>query len=280
MSPQSSPGGGSAVLTPGQPPLTSLESETLKQRFAEDGFLIIRDVVSPERLADLHTALVQSYQTAIRSGVLFSGGGMLSGHLNCLPGEGARFVLETLQARGIIDLIRQLHPRVTRLPNVGCNFNLPGSATQHYHTDRPFAHDFMIVNVAVVDTTLENGAMEIIPGTHKKFLKYTRFVLERPQRNSIRLPMKRGDVLVRTSNTWHRGMPNRTPVPRPMLAFTWEDGGSASEDPFAAEGGKIHFLPNWFKPTRLGRVREHLFVRVPMIYSAFRFARSLCDKDY
>ncbi len=49
------------------------------------------------------------------------------------------------------------------MPNVGGNFNLPGSHTQHWHIDRPFAQDFMIANVAVVDSNLENGATEVIP---------------------------------------------------------------------------------------------------------------------
>jgi hypothetical protein len=75
-------------------------------------------------------------------------------------------------------------------------------------------------------------------------------------------------------------MTNRTAVPRPMLAFTWEDGGSNDADPFSANGGNIRFLPNWFKPTRLGRLREQLFVKVPISYSALRFARSLIDKEY
>jgi hypothetical protein len=29
----------------------------------------------------------------------------------------------------------------------------------HYHLDRPFTRDFMIANVAVVDTDVQNGAM-------------------------------------------------------------------------------------------------------------------------
>jgi hypothetical protein len=65
-----------------------------------------------------------------------------------------------------------------------------------------------------------------------------------------------------------------------MLAFTWEDGGSSNPDPFSANGGAIRFLPNWFKPTRLGRMREQLFVKVPVAYSALRFARSLFDSEY
>jgi ectoine hydroxylase-related dioxygenase (phytanoyl-CoA dioxygenase family) len=259
---------------------TASELEKLKLEYASNGYFVVRDVVSGERLAELHEALTREFDTSSRSGTLFSGGGLVSGHLNCFPGAGARFAYDTLQERGIIDLVKQLHPTVLRLPNIGCNFNLPGSHTQHYHIDRPFTRDFMIVNVAIVDTVIENGAIDVVPGTHKRFYKYTRFVLERTRRNAVRVPLNRGDVLVRSSNVWHRGMTNRTSVPRPMLALTWEDGGSDHPDPFGVDGGKIRFLPNWFKPTRVGRLREQLFVKVPITYSALRFARSLLDSEY
>jgi hypothetical protein len=260
--------------------LTGSEIENSKQAFARNGYFILRNVVSAARLIELHQALAREFDAASKSGALFSGGGLVSGHLNCFPGAGARFAYDTLQERGIIDLIVQLDPRVLRMPNIGCNFNLPGSHTQHYHLDRPFTRDFMIVNVAVVDTDVENGAMEVVPGTHKRFYRYTRFVLERRHRDAVRVPMNRGDVLIRSSNVWHRGMTNRTSIARPMLAMTWEDGGNNHADPFSVEGGKIRFLPNWFKPTRLGRLREQLFVKVPITYSALRFARSLVDSQY
>jgi len=260
--------------------LTGSEIDSFKQAYASDGYFVVRDVVSKQGLADLHQALAHEFETASASGTLFSGGGLLSGHLNCFPGSGARFAYDTLQAHGIIDLIKQLHPQVLRMPNVGCNFNLPESHTQHYHIDRPFTRDFMIVNIAVVDTAIENGAIELVPGTHKRFYKYTQFVLERSHRNGVRVPMNRGDVLVRSSNIWHRGMTNRTSIPRPMLAMTWEDGGNNQPDPFSADGGKIRFQPNWFKPTPVGRLREQLFVKVPIIYSGLRFTRSLFDREY
>ena len=253
---------------------------TVKQDLDSNGYFVLRNVVSPEGLAALHDALILEFSAASRSGTLLSGGGLFSGHLNCFPGVGARFVYESLREIGIIELLKQLHPHVLRMPNVGCNFNLPGSHTQHYHIDRPFTRDFMIANVAVVDTLIENGAIELVPGTHKRFYRYTQFVLERCHRNAVRVPLNRGDVLIRSSNVWHRGMTNRSKSPRPMLAFTWEDGGSWHEDPFRADGGGVRFLPNWFKPTRLGRLREQLFVRVPITYSALRFARSLLDSEY
>jgi len=256
------------------------ELEELQQAFASNGYVVLRNIVATEPLAELHKALAREFDAASKSGELFSGGGLVSGHLNCFPGAGARFAYDTLKERGIIDLMKKLHPNVLRMPNVGLNFNLPGSHTQHYHIDRPFARDFMIANVAVVDTVIENGAIELVPGTHKRFYKYARFVLERRHRDGVRVPMNRGDVLIRSSNVWHRGMTNLTAVPRPMLAMTWEDGGSNEPDPFDANGGKIRFLPNWFKPTRVGRLREKLFVNVPVTYSALRFARSLLDREY
>lgn len=271
---------GSGLPVSGADKVSGAEIARAQEEFASNGYFILRNIVSPERLTDLHRALSQEFEQASKSGALFSGGGLLSGHLNCFPGAGARFAYDTLQDRGIIDLIKQLHPKVLRMPYVGCNFNLPGSYNQHYHIDRPFTREFMIANVAIVDTVIENGATELVPGTHKRFCKYTRFVLERRHRDGARAPMNRGDVLIRSSNVWHRGMTNRTSVPRPMLAMTWEDGGSNDADPFSANGGNIRFLPNWFKPTRLGRMRERLFVKVPITYSALRFARSLLDSEY
>jgi len=254
--------------------------EDLKRQFAAAGYVVLRGVVSPDRLGELHATLTQEFDAASNSGALFNGGGLVSGHLNCHPGVAARFAYDTLQERGIIDLLKQLHPSVRLMPNVGCNFNLPGSHTQHYHTDRPFAREFMIANVAIVDTVIENGAIEVVPATHQRFYKYTQFVLQVRFRDGVRVPLNRGDVLLRSSNLWHRGTTNRTSAPRPMLAMTWEDGGSELTDPFAAQGGKVRFLPNWFKPTPVGRLREQLLVKVPIAYSALRFGRSLIDSEY
>jgi len=74
---------------------------------------------------------------------------------------------------------------------------------------------------------------------------------------------------------WHRGMPNKSASPRPMLAFTFGEKVAPKGDPFATNGGKISFDPNWFKPTTLGRLREKTFVTAPITYSAYRFVRSL-----
>jgi ectoine hydroxylase-related dioxygenase (phytanoyl-CoA dioxygenase family) len=254
-----------------------LDMDAIRKAFTEDGYVVFKNVVSKERLSQLRDRLQQEFDSAKSSGRLFSGGGLISGHLNCFPGEESRFAYDALVQAGIIDVVKALFPKATRLPNVGCNFNLPNSVAQHYHMDRNFLDYFLIANVAVVDTDLTNGAIDLVPGTHKKFYKFWRFAVERPHRANKRLCMSQGDVLVRTSNVWHRGMPNHTAVARPMLAFTWEDGGTTQGDPFTQEGGKIVFRQNWYRPNFAGRLRERTFVAAPITYSAYRFVGSLLD---
>jgi hypothetical protein len=264
-------------ITPSVPKrsLAPDELAQAKAHFAEHGYAIFRDVISKEKLAALHLRLQDEYNRARLDGNLFTGGGNLAGHLNCFPGEESRFVYDELVEKGIIDAIRTIFPQASGLPNVGLNFNLPKSITQHYHADRPFTQEFMICNIAVVDTEIANGAIDVLPGSHLKFYPFWKFIVERVSRRTTRLPMKQGDILIRSSNLWHRGMPNLTANPRPMMALTWEDGGSTNPDPFKVFEGKILFRPNWYAPTFLGRLRERTFMAAPITYDAFRFVRSL-----
>jgi len=215
--------------------MSRAELDAYKKAFAEDGYVVIKGVVPRDKLAELHVTITGEYTRQKADGTLFQGGGGLSGHLNCFPGEAARFVYEALEQRGVVDLVRELSPRAVREPFLGCNLNLPGSVTQQMHMDRTFRNEFMIINVSVVDTDLVNGATDVVPGSHKAFYKYWQWVLLGKGRAHKRLPSEAGDVLVRVSNLWHRGMPNLSSQPRPMLAFTWDGGGSPLADPFAEQ---------------------------------------------
>ncbi len=247
----------------------------IKQTFARDGYVVFRDVVSKQKLANLRVRLLDELESSQRTGNLFTGGGAISGHLNCFPGEEARFAHDALIEHGIVDVVRELSPQSFGPMRAGCNMNLPRSVAQHYHMDGIFREDFMIANVAVVDTDLVNGAIDVVPGTQQRFYKYCEFAAGRVYRGSTRLPLNQGDVLVRTSKLWHRGMPNNASVPRPMLAFTYGEKGVTELDAFRARDGKIAFDPNWFRPTLLGRLRERTFVNAPITYSAYRFVTSL-----
>src|SRR6478609_7042259 len=254
--------------------ISATELDQAKADFERDGYAVIRNVVPKERLSAFRTRLMEEFEVSKRSGALFSGGGTLSGHLNCFPGIESRFAYEALLESGVVDLVKAVYSQPAAL-RMGLNLNLPNSVAQPYHMDGVFAEDFMIANVAVVDTDLVNGAIDVLPGTHSRFYEFWRYAIERRYKLTTRLPLSQGDVLVRTSRLWHRGMPNRSATPRPMLAFTFGETVAPKGDPFQTNGGKIKFDPNWFRPNLLGRLRERTFVTAPITYSAYRFARSL-----
>jgi hypothetical protein len=254
---------------------------SLSRSFADEGFVVLRGVISRPALADIQRRLGDEFEAWKSGSEAFRGGGLLSGHLNCYPGELARGVFNELESTGTLALARRLFPTDPKATRIGCNFNLPGSVAQHYHMDGIFLESFMVVNVAVVDTTLENGAIDVVPRTHKRFYRYWEFAAGRVYRGSLRLPMAAGDVLIRTSTLWHRGMPNQTGTVRPMLAVTLGEKGVSNDDVFAANQGRTQFLTNWFTTSLLGRLRERTTVAAPITYSAYRFAHSLLsNKGY
>jgi hypothetical protein len=253
----------------------------LQRTFADEGYVVLPGMISKLELTKIQARLREEFATWENSAERFRGGGLLSGHLNCYPGDVARGVYAELQASGTLELARTLLPTDPRATRIGCNFNLPGSVEQHYHMDGIYLQSFMIVNVAVVDTNLENGAIDVVPRTHKRFYRYWEFAAGRVNRGSVRLPLSAGDVLLRTSTLWHRGMPNRTSAARPMLAVTLGEKGVDTPDPFCENEGRTQFQTNWFNTSLMGRLRERTTVAAPVTYSAYRFVHSLMsNKGY
>jgi glycosyltransferase involved in cell wall biosynthesis len=255
--------------------LESNDVDEFRRALDEDGYVVIRDVVSKDRLADLAADLTTEYERLRLANEMFEGGGSLSGHLNCFPGEQSRFVWKDLEAAGIADLVRAVRPDIADSVRATMNFNLPGSVAQHYHMDGLYVGEFLICNVAVVDTDLQNGAIDVLPGSNREFWKFWRYAVHRVYRRTTRLPLEQGDVVVRKSTLWHRGMPNYSKAPRPMMAITFGEMADLDADPFMHNDGKPEFFPNWYGTDRLGRLREQTFVKAPITYSAWRFARSL-----
>jgi hypothetical protein len=251
----------------------------LLRAYAEDGYIVLPGIVPQEGLAVLTTQLSEALAQFRRTEVAFNGGGFVAGHINCSPGEPSRFAYDALEAAGVIDFVRAVSPAFVEARRIGCNLNLPGSVAQNWHIDGEFKRDFLVVNVAVVDTNLVNGAIDILPKSHHVAQPYWRMALKNRFADNARIQMKRGDVMVRTSRLWHRGMPNRSQVVRPMIGFTFGEGNAETSDPFAAGGGAIGFSPNRFRTDMLGQLRERTYVAMPFAHNAFRLVRSFLGKD-
>jgi ectoine hydroxylase-related dioxygenase (phytanoyl-CoA dioxygenase family) len=260
---------------------TATDVPAALEALERDGYVVLRGVVPAEPLAEFAEHLASEFDRASASDRMFRGGGLEAGHLNCFPGEASRFIFEALQDRGVIDIVRAYRPEIVDRMRVTTNYNLPGSVVQHFHSDGLYTEAFLICNVAVVDTDLANGAIDVLPGTHQRFYKFWRYAAERKYRESTRVPLKQGDVLLRISTVWHRGMPNHTSDPRPMWSLTFGEVSAPEHDPFATFGGAVTFTPNWYGTGPVSRAREKTFVKMPWLYSTYRFTRSLVgNKGY
>lgn len=105
---------------------------------------------------------------------------------------------------------------------------LKGSTFQDIHRDCPplFPEEGietpmyqLAVNFPLVDVTPENGPLEIIRGTHMMSRDQGLDLLEKKMASLEQLEMKVGDVLIRDVRTLHRGTPNKTDTPRPMVVL-------------------------------------------------------------
>jgi ectoine hydroxylase-related dioxygenase (phytanoyl-CoA dioxygenase family) len=77
----------------------------------------------------------------------------------------------------------------------------------------------LAVNFPLVDVTADNGPMEMAPGTHMlpKDEGMRRIASgEAPLQPVL---MNRGDVMIRDVRHIHRGTPNSSPIPRPMVVI-------------------------------------------------------------
>jgi ectoine hydroxylase-related dioxygenase (phytanoyl-CoA dioxygenase family) len=75
----------------------------------------------------------------------------------------------------------------------------------------------LAVNFPLVDVTLENGPMEYAPGTHMTSKEEGLARIESGQAPLEPVLLRRGDVMIRDVRHIHRGTPNRTHTPRPMV---------------------------------------------------------------
>jgi len=128
------------------------------------------------------------------------------------------------------------------------NTALPGGKKQPVHADvgqlwpslETATPAFgLVVNVPVVDMGPWNGATELWPGTHRDTSQWIgggppRIAEELLVRWSAAFPpfqpeVRAGSVLLRDIRMWHRGMPNPSSQPRPMIAMIHWSGWYESE---------------------------------------------------
>ena len=127
----------------------------------------------------------------------------------------------------ILGILDRVFYQEYKMVQLGADIPVQGSEYQEMHRDyRPLFSDQIVtplyalaVNFPLVEVTQENGPFQMARGTH---------VLPREEGlakvASGEIPidsfdMKPGDVAIRTPLALHRGSPNRTSQPRPMVVM-------------------------------------------------------------
>jgi ectoine hydroxylase-related dioxygenase (phytanoyl-CoA dioxygenase family) len=150
------------------------------------------------------------------------------------------------------------------------NTALPGSTFQRVHRDTsplfgsevgiPTPTVGMVVNIPLVDFTLENGSTEVWPGTHH--------IVDQPDETatlddrvaplaSSRVNVRAGSIVVRDLRVWHRGVPNTSAHRRTMLAIVYHRGFLGWQHPSMQVSESVYAA--WPEET------QRVFARVPRV---------------
>jgi len=180
-----------------------------------DGYAILERAIDRAAIDEIAAALAPYEARRPMGRNAFEG--LRSQRVYSLAGKGAPF-LRLAEHPGVIALLdRMLLPNY--LLSTAQSIRLhPGEAAQAWHTDDAFYHAArphpqpLAVSViwAIEDFTAENGATEVIPGSH-------RWGMESPgtrEVESVAAVMPAGSALVFDAALWHRGGSNRSPGTR------------------------------------------------------------------
>jgi ectoine hydroxylase-related dioxygenase (phytanoyl-CoA dioxygenase family) len=104
---------------------------------------------------------------------------------------------------------------------------LYGSDYQEVHRDTPALFDDipetpsfqLAVNFPLCDVTMENGPFETTIGTHRMRSEDAMAAHASGKAPLHAITMKLGDVMIRDVRALHRGTPNMTQTPRPMVVI-------------------------------------------------------------
>ena len=236
--------------------LTEAHRDAAVRAILEDGVVALRNVVALEHLDVLHARMLDDLEALRqRSDAPFNWNvGNIQQDPPPFPPYLFRDVLLNEQVIAVTSAV--LGPGVKNRFYSG-NTAMPSDQRQPVHADTnhlwprlEVAHPAaeLVVNIATVDISPENGSTELWPGTHLdvtaaagKDIKIPAEVIE--ARRAVRPPFQptvpRGSVIIRDIRMWHAGMPNRTDRPRPMIAMIhacrWLQTGAPLRFPVATE---------------------------------------------
>jgi len=249
------------------------------------GYTVLESCVDVKCMERVREQLYAEYESA--RPLPWRGGGKWFGHIEYTPLVSCPIIQEVASNKKIQEVLDQALGENYKIIGLGGNANLPGSTYQPAHMDGVQGTDFLVVNIPLGKVTEQNGSLEVWPGTHKEHLTVSQF--NSVPRQSARVNSSPGDIVIRYSNVWHRGTPNRSPEVRFMLAIivspqyeklppfpVSEDHRSILSSlrlPAHSKTGppiKKGFGPNYFPTSLKGNLLELIWMYAPSVFTAIR----------
>jgi ectoine hydroxylase-related dioxygenase (phytanoyl-CoA dioxygenase family) len=203
------------------------EIESFTNEVLEDGYCILRDHFSREALdtwLEAFTPLLEDH--IAREGHIQNRGP--ARYYVTLPFTSPFADPAIYEDDDVLRIVERLVGEDAVMPQLATDTPLIGSDYQDIHRDAlplfpeieqetpPFQ---LAVNFPLIDVTMETGPFEVARGTHRMTKAEG---IRRIESGEIRLEpvtMRLGDLMIRDVRGLHRGTPNRTRTPRPMVVI-------------------------------------------------------------
>ena len=239
--------------------------------FENNGFVILKNFIKAKNFDLLCENLKKDTLEEFK--IINKTGGSLMGNLNISPGIYSKDIFEKINSQQFQEIIQKITKKKFSNFDIlsGGNLNFQYKYNQHFHTDSKFDNSFLIVNVVTEDIIETNGPLEVLPGTHKKKFPYWKIIFKK----GFKILAKKGDLIIRTSNLWHRGTRNISKNPRLLLAYIFREKLGESPKLEFEDKKKLMILNNLFKTNIRGKIKENIYTRYNYLYKIFRLFRSI-----
>lgn len=258
-------------------------SQTQKDQFWRDGVLVVENAVTPKQLQNLREVFSEwveeskthknDYGETLDGRARFD---LQPGHSAEKPAlrrvqspeEVSEVYADIMRNARTVDICAELIGPAIKFHHGKINSKLPGSATKvKFHQDftfQPMSNDDLITALLFIDdVTLENGPLEVVPGSHKGPLyslwhdgKFTGAVadevFEDHKDKIVRCTGKAGSVCLMHSSLLHGSAPNLSDQSRTLYIATYYAEDAIELSPNALPSKFTHELVRG-KPS--GKVR-------------------------
>ncbi len=250
-----------------------------KSIFDKNGYVLLDTTLNDNQLFDnLINEIEISLNEEIKNSDIKKLGGYIMGNFGINQGPFGSKLYSLVFHEEFISYFENLTKKKLDLfdINFGGNITMPKKGNQLFHTDGNYEQEMYLISVATEEITSENGPTEVCIGTHHKSMSFDEFFFSK--KNKKKLTMKKGQILIRKHNLWHRGTRNFTNKPRLLLSFVMIPKiRKVNLEPLSK---KLKILPNFFKNNLKGRIHETIYVKFGFFITIKKLLSSISKKIF